>query len=273
MAHVILFVDDEPDVLELLRSTFPAADGYEALGASSGEEALKILAARGEVDLLVSDQRMPGMSGVELIERARRHQPDLCAILLTAYTNPKDIVEAINRGQVYRYLVKPWESADLRQTVVRALEQVYLKKERSKLLADAERRLVALEAASEIARDVGAADGPARLLERVVARLPRIVPCDVAAALLAPAGEAPTLIILPVAKLDERALLQVQEDALAAHRERAGGALDPGELRVRVLGRGEGPPSSPAPPPAWSSSRPRSPRPSARATRACSTSS
>jgi DNA-binding response OmpR family regulator/signal transduction histidine kinase len=243
MAHVILFVDDEPDVLELLRRTFTAPDGYEALTASTGEEALGILGRR-EIDLLVSDQRMPGMSGVELIERARRVQPDLCAILLTAYTNPREIVEAINRGEVYRYLVKPWESADLRQTVIRALEQVYLKRERAKLLADAERRLVALEAASEIARDVGAADRPARLLERVVERLPRIVPCDVAAALLAPAGEVPALIILPVARLDERALLQVQADALAAHRERSGAALDAASLQIRVLGRGEGPPRS-----------------------------
>ena len=60
------------------------------------------------------------MTGVELIAEARRRKPDLCAILLTAYTEPRDIVDAINRGEVYRYLVKPWESADLRQTVVGA---------------------------------------------------------------------------------------------------------------------------------------------------------
>ncbi len=239
MPHVILFVDDEPDVLALLRRTFTAADGYEAITAGGGEEALRVLAGR-EIDLLVTDQRMPGMSGVELVERGRRLRPDLCAILLTAYTDPRDIVDAINRGEVYRYIVKPWESADLRQTVVRALEQVYLKRERAKLLADAERRLVALEAASEIARDVGAAEGHARLLERVVERLPRIVPCDVAAALLAPPGDAPALIIHAVAELGEAALLQVKEDALAAHRERGGEPVDEAKLNVRVSGRGQG---------------------------------
>jgi diguanylate cyclase (GGDEF)-like protein len=239
MPHVILFVDDEPEVLALLRRTFTAADGYEAVTASGGAEALGILAGR-EVDLLVTDQRMPGMSGVELVEQARRLHPDLCAILLTAYTDPRDIVDAINRGEVYRYIVKPWESSDLRQTVVRALEQVYLKRERARLLADAERRLVALEAASEIARDVGAAEGHGRLLERVVERLPRIVPCDVAAVLLAPPGEAPTLIIRPVAELGEGALLQVKEDALAAHRERAGQDIDEARLQVRVAGWGQG---------------------------------
>jgi DNA-binding response OmpR family regulator/signal transduction histidine kinase len=240
MPHVILFVDDELDVLALLRRTFTAADGYEALTAPSGEEALRILEQR-EVDLLVTDQRMPGMTGVELVERARQLDPDLCAILLTAYTDPRDIVDAINRGEVYRYVVKPWEATDLRQTVVRALEQVYLKRERARLLDDAERRLVALEAASEIAREVGGADGHARLLERVVERLPRIVRCDVAAVLLAPPGEAPTLLMRPVAELGEGALLQVKEDVLAAHRERSGGDLDEAKLNVRVVGRGEGP--------------------------------
>ncbi len=240
MPHVILFVDDEPEVLALLRRTFTSADGYESLTASGGAEALRVLAER-EVHLLVTDQRMPGMSGVELLEAARRLHPDLCAILLTAYTDPRDIVDAINRGEVYRYIVKPWESSDLRQTVVRALEQVYLKKERTHLLADAERRLVALEAASEIARDVGAAEGHVRLLERVVERLPRIVPCDVAAVLLAPPGDVPALIIRPVAELGEEALLQVKEHALAAHRELTGAELDEAKLQVRVTGRGEGP--------------------------------
>ncbi len=238
MPQVILFVDDEPDVLELLRRTFPAADGYEALTARDADEALAILAER-DVDLLVTDQRMPRMTGVELVERARAIRPDLCAILLTAYTDPKDIVAAINRGQVYRYLVKPWERADLRQTVKGALEQVALRRERARLQDEAERRLAALEAASKIAREAGAAEGNARLLERVVEHLPSLVPCDVVAALLA-ADDAPTLIIRPVADLPESALLSVKEDALAAYREHAHAELAEGAVSVRVAGRGRG---------------------------------
>ncbi len=237
MAHVILFVDDEPDVLALLRRTFPAEDGYEALTAPGGEEALRIMRAR-EVDLLVTDQRMPNMTGVELVAQARREFPDLCAILLTAYADPRDIVDAINRGEVYRYLVKPWERSDLRQTVLRALDQVHLKRERSRLHAEAERRLAALEAASEIAREVGSAEDHARVLERVVERLPRVVSCDVAAALLAPAGARPVLMIRPVAELSEPALVQVKDDALAAHREHEGPAVEEGALEVRVVGAG-----------------------------------
>src|SRR6266540_4365976 len=136
MPHVILFVDDEPEVLAILRRSFPAEDGYEALTAASGPEALELLAQQ-PVDLLVTDQRMPGMTGVELVEAAHRRDPELCAILLTAYTDPREIVDAINKGEVYRYLVKPWESADLRQTVLSALEQVDLRRERARLYAEA----------------------------------------------------------------------------------------------------------------------------------------
>ncbi len=239
MLHVILFVDDEPEVLEILRRSFPPEAGYEALTASSGAEALEILGRR-RADLLVTDQRMPGMTGISLVQAARRIDPELCAILLTAYTDPRELVDAINKGEVYRYLVKPWESADLRQTVLSALEQVDLRRERARLYAEAERRLEALQAASEIAREVGAAEGHARILERVVEKIPRIVPCDVAAALLASPGAAPDLIIRPCAQLSEAALLAVKEDALAAHREHAGTGLAESSLRVRVTGGGEG---------------------------------
>lgn len=235
MPHVILFVDDEPEVLGLLRRTFSPQDGYEALTAGGAEEALRILAER-EVDLLVTDQRMPGMTGVELIAEARRRRHDLCAILLTAYTEPEELVDAINRGEVYRYLVKPWESADLRQTVVRALEQVKLKREHARALAEAERRLQTLEVAAEVARDASTAESHTRLLEQVVERLPRVVPCDVAAALFAPVGTAPVLLLRPVARLSDSALLQVKEDALAAYAEHAGNRLAESTLQIRVLG-------------------------------------
>ena len=235
MPHVILFVDDEPEVLALLKRTFPSQDGYEAVTASSADEALEVLSRR-DIDLLVTDQRMPRKTGVELISEAHRKHPDLCAILLTAYTEPKEIVDAINRGEVYRYVVKPWESADLRQTVIRALEQVELKRERARLLADAERRLIALQAAAEIARDASVAESHAKLLEQVVERLPRIVPCDVAAALLVLSGSAPVLLIRPVARLNDAALLQVKEHALAAHAEHAGARVAESTLQIRVLG-------------------------------------
>jgi DNA-binding response OmpR family regulator/signal transduction histidine kinase len=243
LAHVILFVDDELEVLELLRRTFPPEEGYEPLTAPGAGKALEILSRR-RVDLLVTDQRMPGRTGIELIQEARKLQPDLCALLLTAYTDPKEIVAAINKGEVYRYIVKPWDTADLRATVLRALDQVHLKAERARLYAEAEGRLAALEAASELARDVGLADDLPKLLERLVERLPRIVPCDLAAALIAPEGAPPVLHIRPIVGLSDRGLLQVKENALAAHAERSGRRLSETDLQIRVLGNpppGEGP--------------------------------
>jgi signal transduction histidine kinase/GGDEF domain-containing protein len=237
--HVILFVDDEPEVLLILRRSFPPEDGYETLTAGSGPQALEILQAR-QVDLLVTDQRMPGMTGIQLVQEARRLDPDICAILLTAYTDPRDIVDAINKGEVWRYLVKPWEKADLRQTVLRALERVELRRDRDRFLAEAERRLEALQAASEIAREVSGAESHARILERVVERLPRIVPCHAGAAIVAPAGGTAHLIIRPFRALGEQALLAVRADALEALREHAGAAPQEDAVSVRVVGAGEG---------------------------------
>ena len=174
MPDVILFVDDEPEVLAILKRTFPERDGYQVLTASGGDEALTILKAR-EVDLLVTDQRMPGMTGIELAAEARRLHPGMTVILLTAYTDPRDLIDAINKGEVYRYLTKPWEYVDLRQAVLRALEQVKLRREQARLDAELERRIAALEVAAEIARDVGLAESRQALLELLLKRLPRVV--------------------------------------------------------------------------------------------------
>jgi DNA-binding response OmpR family regulator/signal transduction histidine kinase len=237
VAHHILFVDDEPEVLSLLRRTFPEEEGYLTLTASGGEEALALLEAR-PIDLLITDQRMPGMTGIGLAMRARQLRPDLTVILLTAYTDPGELLEAINQGEVYRYLVKPWDTADLRQSVVRALEQLELKRERTQLFAEAERRQAALQVASDIARDVGSADSHQALLERLVERLPAVVPCDVAVALLVPELGVPALIIHPVAALADRALVAAREDALAAWLQLGGAPIPEADLQIRVLGSG-----------------------------------
>ena len=243
MAHVILFVDDEPTILDLLREQFPPSLGFEPLTAGSAEEALVVLARRA-VDLLVTDQRMPGMRGVELAAQARELQPDVTAILLTAYTEPQEIVEAINVGHVYRYVTKPWRVSDLRQTVQSALERVALRRERSRLDAELERRLAALRTATEIARDVGVAATPEVLVERLMARLPDVVPCDLAAALVAP-DDAPAVLVLDSGGASEETLIGLEEDLGAAWEERGGRPIAKGELRIRVVARpGGGPPSA-----------------------------
>ena len=237
MPDVILFVDDEPEVLAILKRSFTEKDGYVALTAGGGEEALAIIGAR-EIDLLVTDQRMPGMTGIELAAAARSLRPGLTVILLTAFTDPRDLIDAINKGEVYRYLTKPWEYVDLRQAILRALEQVKLKREQARLDAELERRIAALEVASEIARDVALAESRQALLERLLERLPRVVRCDAAAALLQPDGAPPVMVLRPVAALADAALMQLREDLLRAWREYSGKAITEKDLQVLVRGTG-----------------------------------
>ncbi|MCA8099933.1 HD domain-containing phosphohydrolase [Burkholderia contaminans] len=129
----ILLVDDEPSVLSALRRVFRPA-GYEILTAESGEAALEVLAST-EVDLIVSDMRMPGMSGAEFLARARSLYPDTMRILLTGYAEIASVVQAVNDGGVYRYLNKPWDDHDLLLTLEQALEQRRLRREAARLAA------------------------------------------------------------------------------------------------------------------------------------------
>jgi len=119
MAYKIMVVDDEPANLRLLERLFRR--DYQVVAASSGAEALRLL-EQHDVALLITDQRMPGMTGIELLGHAARLRPHMVRIILTGYTDVEALVEAINCGQVYRYLTKPWNNEDLRLTAARALE-------------------------------------------------------------------------------------------------------------------------------------------------------
>ena len=110
----ILAVDDEEDVLDVLGRALE--DDYEVFTARSGAEALEIL-RKGPIDLLITDQRMPEMSGTLLLEKAKEINPSMVRIILTGYTDPGDLIDAINRGEVYRYIVKPWDLNDLLLTI------------------------------------------------------------------------------------------------------------------------------------------------------------
>jgi signal transduction histidine kinase/GGDEF domain-containing protein len=247
MANVILFVDDEDVILDLLREQFPPERGYTPMAASSAEEALAVLRER-PVDLLVTDQRLPGMQGVELAARARALHPGVGIIVLTAYTEPRDVVDAINVGHVLRYVVKPWRPAELREAVDAALERVALRRERAHLAEELDRRLRALQVAADIARDVGVAPAPEALVLRLVARLPDLVPCDSAAALVVPPDAAAALVLDP-GDGGDGALLELEEEALAAWTARGGRPLRAAGLRVvrasaREPGPGSGAPRS-----------------------------
>jgi len=119
MNFKIMVVDDEPANLRMLERLFRR--DYTVLVASSGEEALRLL-EQHDVALLITDQRMPGMTGIELLKRAASLRPHMVRMILTGYTDVESLVEAINCGQVYRYVTKPWNNEDLRLAAARALE-------------------------------------------------------------------------------------------------------------------------------------------------------
>ncbi len=129
----ILLVDDEPAVLSALRRTL-RQDGYQILTTGSGAEALGHLRAQ-TASLVVSDHRMPGMTGVELLRRVREEWPDTTRMILTGYADLQATMAAINDGEVYRFLAKPWEEADLRRAVREGVERHALLQENRRLLA------------------------------------------------------------------------------------------------------------------------------------------
>lgn len=115
----VLFVDDEPRILNTMRMLFRGQ--YEVLVAESGALALELLKTR-PVDVVVSDQRMPGMTGIEMLRQARELHPSAMRILLTGYSDLNAIIGSINEGEIFRFVNKPWFDEDLTATVARAVE-------------------------------------------------------------------------------------------------------------------------------------------------------
>ena len=134
----ILIVDDEPDNLDLLYRSFYRE--YRVLRADDGVSALSILNQEKEIAVIISDQRMPNMSGTELLSLAAAQYPDIVRIILTGYTDVEDLVEAINTGKVFKYVTKPWEPEDLKAVVKQGLETHNLVKLRTQELRRSLRR-------------------------------------------------------------------------------------------------------------------------------------
>lgn len=127
----ILFVDDEANILSSLKRLFRPF-GYRILTAESGAEGLEIL-QRESVDLVVSDMRMPEMNGAQFLEQVHARWPSTLRILLTGYAEIGATIDAINKGQIYRYISKPWEDNDITLTIRHALHQKQLEREKLRL--------------------------------------------------------------------------------------------------------------------------------------------
>jgi two-component system NtrC family sensor kinase len=139
----ILFVDDERNILNSLERLF-IEEAYDIHTAGSGAEALKILERKGDFKLVVSDFRMPGMNGVEFLAEVCRRWPETERIILSGYADTGAIVSAINEGQIYKFIAKPWNDDDLCRVVREALDRNELREKNRRLmreLADANREL------------------------------------------------------------------------------------------------------------------------------------
>ncbi len=147
----MLVVDDEPDNLDLLYRTFRR--DFQVLKAESGVRALELLAQEGEVAVIISDQRMPEMKGTEFLSRTVPEFPDTVRIILTGFTDVEDLVEAINSGQVYKYITKPWDPDELKAVVQRAAETYELLKQRTEELNRSQAQMALLATIVRVAQD------------------------------------------------------------------------------------------------------------------------
>jgi len=122
--HTVLFVDDEINILNALKRLL-RKEGYRILTAGGGADGLDIL-GQHDVHLVVTDQRMPGMSGTEFLAKVKETHPEVIRIVLTGYTEVDSITESINKGHVYKFMLKPWNDQNLKLEIKQALEQYEL---------------------------------------------------------------------------------------------------------------------------------------------------
>lgn len=152
----MLVVDDEPDNLDLLYRTFRR--NFNVFKAESGVRALDILEAEGEVAVIISDQRMPEMKGTEFLSKTVPQFPNTVRIILTGFTDIEDLVDAINSGQVYKYITKPWDPNELKSVVQRAAETYELLNQRTAELQRAQSQTHLLGVILQLAQECSTSD-------------------------------------------------------------------------------------------------------------------
>ncbi len=196
--HGLLIVDDEKEILRSLALTF--ADDYEVFTASSGAEALALL-EREDIALVMADQRMPEMTGVEFLTKTLQIKPRIIRMILTGYTDTAALVQAINEGHIYQYVTKPWDRQELRVIVRRALENYDLALENQRLLEElriANERLKNENTflRREIHRELDAAEliGQSSAMQKVFELVNRVIDTSATVLLTGETGTGKTLL-------------------------------------------------------------------------------
>jgi signal transduction histidine kinase len=150
--HTILVVDDEPDVVRSVKDLLRL--DYNVIGATSAAQAEEIMQNQA-VHVIMTDQRMPGVTGVEFLHKVRGEHPDAVRLLFTGYADIHAVIDAINQGNVYRYISKPWDPDELQAIIREACERYDLLVERKCMLAELERKNKALEQANAALQQSG----------------------------------------------------------------------------------------------------------------------
>jgi DNA-binding NtrC family response regulator len=167
----VLVVDDEQDNLDAIRFNF--GKSFQLLLAGSGEEALA-LARQHDIAVIVTDQRMPRMTGLELLKAARELRPDATGIIVTAYTDVDVLIEAINLGRIYRYVTKPWDSKELSGILTHAIERYALLRENRRLQEQLSQYVGMLSSDAHGEFNFGAIVGDSPALRDVLARVEQV---------------------------------------------------------------------------------------------------
>jgi two-component system probable response regulator PhcQ len=138
MNHGILLVDDEPNVISALERAL-LDEPYTIYGAESGEKGLELL-SRTKVKVIVSDERMPGMGGAEFLSRVKELHPQIVRIMLTGQASVESTMKAVNKGEIYRFLIKPWDDTELILSLRSAVERYDMEEENRRLLRTVKRQ-------------------------------------------------------------------------------------------------------------------------------------
>jgi two-component system, NtrC family, response regulator AtoC len=171
-SYPVLVVDDEQDNLDAFRFNFKKhLDLHSAIG---GEEALQLLRGGLQPAAIVTDQRMPRMTGLELLKQAAALRPDSVGIILTAFTDVEVLIEAVNLGHVYRYVTKPWDSREMRSVLRQALERYHLRRENQRLSEQLRQYAGYLEYRAHSDFDFGLIVGSSGPLKQVLTRVEQV---------------------------------------------------------------------------------------------------
>jgi Nif-specific regulatory protein len=201
-AYPVLVVDDEQDNLDAFRFNFKK--GFDLHTVQSGAEALALLETLDPA-VIVSDQRMPKLTGVELLRQAASLRPDAIGIILTAYTDVDVLIEALNLGHVHRYLTKPWDSREMKAVLRQAIERFHLGRENRRLGEQLRQYAGYLEYQAHSAFDFGAIVGGSPALRTVLERVEQVATTTATVLLRGETGTGKEMVARAIHLCSERA--------------------------------------------------------------------